>query len=248
MKISVITVCYNSIETLETTILSVKKQTHPNIEYIIVDGKSEDGSLDIIKKHESVISKWVSEPDTGLYDAMNKGLKMATGDIIALINSDDLFCDDKALEKVAIAFVNRPDLDCIYADLYYVSQNDTDEIIRTWRTGGQRKFKYGWHPAHPTFYVKKDVYNRFGGFNLDFKLAADFEIMLRFLEKHQISAFYLEESLVKMRLGGATNQSFKNIKKGNIECINAFKINSLPVNKLLYPFYRIIPKLIQFFH
>lgn len=246
MKISIITVCFNSAATLETTIQSVVSQTYKNIEYIVVDGNSKDRTLEIIKKHKNVITKWISEPDQGLYDAMNKGIKMATGDVIGLINSDDLFCDNEAIEKVMNVFMNKPKLDSVYADLYYVSQNDTDNIVRRWIAGGQKKFKYGWHPVHPTLYIKRDIYTKYGLFNLDFKLAADFEIMLRFLDRYKISTYYLKNVLVKMRLGGVTNRNIKNIYKQNIECIKAFKANGLKVNPVFYPFFRIIPKFFQF--
>lgn len=246
MKISIITVCYNSAATIDKTIQSVANQTYNDIEYIIVDGYSKDETLSIIKKYESTITKWVSEPDKGLYDAMNKGIAMATGDIIGLINSDDLFCDNQAIEKIVAIFQDNPVLDSVYADLFYVSQYNTDKIVRRWVTGKQKKFKNGWHPAHPTFYIKKDIYNRFGGFDLDFKLAADFEIMLRFLEKYKISTYYLKEPLVKMRLGGETNRSLINIYNQNIECISAFRVNNVKLNVFLYPFLRILPKLFQF--
>ena len=247
MKISIITVCFNSAATIETTIESVMVQTiKKNIEYIIVDGDSKDGTIAILKKHNSVITKWISEADSGLYDAMNKGISMATGDVIGFINSDDLFCDNQAIEKVINIFLKQPMLSAVYADLYYVAQNNVDIIIRRWVTGEQKKFKYGWHPAHPTLYIKKEIYNKYGLFNLDFKLAADFEIMLRLLEKHSISTYYLKEALIKMRLGGATNRSINNIYNQNIECIKAFKINGLKVNAILYPFFRIIPKILQF--
>lgn len=249
MKISIITVCYNSANTLETTILSVKMQTYSNIEYIIVDGGSSDSTLEIIKKYEVGFDgnyKWISEPDSGLYDAMNKGINLATGDVIGLINSDDLFCDERAVEKVMMAFDERPKLDSVYADLYYVSQNNTENIVRKWITGKQRLFKLGWHPAHPTLYLKKSVFEKFGSFNTDFKLAADFEFMLRVFDRYKISTFYLPEVLVKMRLGGKTNETFLNIYNQNIECIHAFVVNNLPVNRILYPLYRILPKLFQF--
>jgi glycosyltransferase involved in cell wall biosynthesis len=249
MKISIVTVCHNSDKTIETTILSVKKQTYKNIEYIIIDGGSQDNTLNIVKKYESVFNDnmhWLSEPDNGLYDAMNKGIKMATGDVIALINSDDLFCDERALEKVMKVFADNPKIDSVYADLFYVSQNDTDKIVRKWITGRQRKFNLGWHPAHPTLYLKKEVYEKFGFFNLNFKLAADFELMLRFFDKNKISSIYIPEAFVKMRLGGETNKNFENIYKQNLECLKAFVVNDLEVSKFLYPFYRVLPKLFQF--
>jgi glycosyltransferase involved in cell wall biosynthesis len=249
MKISIITVAYNSSLTIKDTFNSVLAQTYPDIEYIVVDGNSQDKTKDIIKTFEPLFvgrMKWISEPDKGLYDAMNKGIRMSTGEVIGIINSDDLFCDDRAIEKVIRVFEQNKSLDSVYADLYYVAQNDTNKIVRHWLTGSQRKFKYGWHPAHPTFYVRREVYEKYGLFNLDFKLAADFEIMLRFLEKYKIATLYLREPLVKMRLGGETNKSYKNIFNQNVECVRAFVQNDLRVNRIMYPFFRIIPKLFQF--
>ena len=249
MKISIITVSYNSNLTIKDTIDSVLSQTYLDIEYIIVDGWSNDNTVDIIREYERSFNgrmKWISEKDSGLYDAMNKGIQMATGEIIGIINSDDLFCDKHAIEKVMHIFEENESLDSVYADLFYVVQNDTAKIVRRWKTGNQKQFKYGWHPAHPTLYIKKEVYNKFGFFNLDYKLAADFEIMLRFLEKYRISTYYLKEAFVKMRLGGATNKSIKNIYLQNIECLKAFQLNDIKVNVLLYPLFRILPKLIQF--
>ena len=249
MKISIITVSYNSSTTIRDTIDSVLNQTYPDIEYIIIDGSSKDTTVDIIKENESHFNgrmKWISEPDKGLYDAMNKGIQMATGNVVGIINSDDLFCDKSAIEKVMRIFEKNKSLDSVYADLFYVAQVDTSKIVRRWITGKQKQFKYGWHPAHPTLYIKKEVYNKYGLFNLDFKLAADFEIMLRFFEKYEISTCYIQEAFVKMRLGGETNKSLKNIYNQNVECINAFHLNGLKVNSLLYPFFRILPKLLQF--
>jgi glycosyltransferase involved in cell wall biosynthesis len=247
MKISIITVSYNSEKTIETTFLSVLQQSYSNIEYIVIDGGSTDNTLNIIRKYSDIIDVLVSEQDNGLYDAMNKGISLATGDVIGLINSDDLFCDQDALNKVAKVFEKNKNLDSVYADLFYVSQRDINKILRRWVSGIKREFRYGWHPAHPTFYVKKIVYDRFGLFDLSFKLAADFEIMLRFLERHNISTTYLKEPLVKMRLGGETNKSVKNIYQQNIECLKAFDKNNISVSKLIYPFFRIIPKFFQFY-
>lgn len=249
MKISLITVSYNSERTIKDTIESVLLQTYQDIEYIIVDGNSNDNTVAIISEYESKFQgrmSWISEEDKGLYDAMNKGIGIATGDIVGIINSDDLFCDHEAVEKVMNLFEKYPLIDSVYADLYYVSQYNTRKIIRKWRTGKQKPFKYGWHPAHPTLYIKRDFYLKYGLFNLDFKLAADFEIMLRFIEKNHMSLIYLNESLMKMRLGGETNKSVKNIVAQNIECIKAFEINKIKVNKFLYPLFRFIPKILQF--
>lgn len=249
MKISIITVSYNSSQTIIDTFESVLSQTFKNLEYIVIDGDSKDNTVAIIKKYEPKFKGrmlWKSEPDSGLYDAMNKGIRMATGDIIGVINSDDFFCDTKAIEKIEDCFKANNTIDAVYADLFYVDHDNTGKIIRRWSTGKQKPFKMGWHPAHPTLYIKKEVYDQYGLFDLQFKLAADFELMLRFLEKYTIKTFYLKESLVKMRLGGATNKNIGNIMKQNIECLKAFKVNKVPVNKLFYPFLRLFPKLTQY--
>lgn len=246
MKFSLITATYNSAATIATCITSVCYQTHPDIEHIIIDGASKDNTLEIIRSIPNKVSKIVSESDKGIYDAMNKGIQLATGDVIGILNSDDLLCDSTAIKKVVDIFEADPSLDAVYADLYYVDQQDTNKIVRRWTTGEKKPFSKGWHPAHPTLYIKKRVYDAYGLFNLDFTLAADFEIMLRFLEKYRIKTQYLPERMVKMRLGGATNKSLNNIYKQNIECIKAFRVNDLEVNPYLYPFYRIVPKLFQY--
>ena len=229
---------------------SVLAQTYKEIEYIVVDGASKDGTVNIIREYEPKFEgrmRWVSEKDRGLYDAMNKGFRMAIGDVIGIINSDDLLAEPQAIEKVMNVFMQNKHADAVYADLFYVAQHDTSKIIRNWVSGKQRPFRYGWHPAHPTFYVKREIYQKYGLFDLDFKLAADFELMLRLIERYHIKTVYLQEPLVRMRLGGATSKNLKNIIKGNRECIQAFKKNELPVS-ILYPFYRLLPKLRQFFH
>ncbi|BAO56731.1 glycosyltransferase family 2 protein [Nonlabens marinus] len=247
MKISIITVCYNSSATVRETFESVKAQVYDDIEYIVIDGASNDGTQQIIEEYDHIITKWVSESDNGLYHAMNKGIQLSTGDVIAILNSDDIFRDKHTISIVAETFAENPTADSIFADIYYVSQNNTDKIVRNWKSGKQKPFSNGWHPAHPTFYVKSSFYSRYGLFNLDLKLAADFEIMLRFLERENLSTVYLNQPLVKMRLGGATNQSLSNIYHQNLECLKAFEINDIRVNKLLYLFYRLLPKLRQFF-
>lgn len=249
MKFSLITVTYNSAQTLGDTIISVLSQTYQNIEYIIVDGLSKDNTVAIIEYYEPQFKgriRWISEKDSGLYDAMNKGFKMATGDIVGIINSDDLIAEPDAIEKIVKCFESNNSIDAVYADLYYVAQNDTSKIVRYWKSGKQRPFIKGWHPAHPTFYVKREVYQRYGLFDLDFKFAADFELMLRFIEKALIKLYYFPEPLVRMRLGGTTSKNLSNIKRGNIECIKAFKKNGIQVS-FLYPLYRLLPKLKQYF-
>ena len=248
MKISIITVTFNSERTLCDTMDSVLKQNYANYEYIVVDGGSKDRTLDIIKEYESKFQgrmHWISESDNGIYDAMNKGFKMAKGDVLMLINSDDLFASERVLESVASTFENNPDIDGIFANLYYVASDNIFKIIRRWKTGLQRPFKKGWLPAHPTFYVKRSIYEKYGYFDLNFKLAADFELMLRFVERYHIKMKYLPEYLVKMRIGGATSSSLKNIISQNKECLEAFKVNGLSSGPF-YLIYRFLPKIKQF--
>lgn len=249
MKFSLITVTLNSGKTVRNTFDSVLKQTYSDFEYILVDGISRDNTLDLINEYDSKFNgrlQWISEKDDGLYDAMNKGFSMATGDIIGIINSDDVLADPAAIEKVVKCFERDEMIDAVYADLYYVAQNDISKIVRHWVSGEQRSFAKGWHPAHPTFYVKKEIYHKYGTFDLDFKFAADFELMLRLIEKYHIKLHYLPEPLVRMRLGGTTSKNLSNIRKGNIECINAFKKNNIPVSRF-YPLFRLLPKLKQYF-
>lgn len=250
MKISIITVTYNSSKTVEDTIKSVFSQSYKNYEYIIVDGLSKDNTLDIARRYEPLFDgrmKIYSEKDKGIYDAMNKGFQKATGDVLMLINSDDLFARSDALELVVKEFEKHPEVEGVYADLYYVSQNNINNVVRVWKTGKQNSMRYGWLPAHPTFYVKRKCYEKYGYFNLNYPLAADFELMLRFVEKYGIKLAYLPEHLVKMRLGGATSKNLTNIYKQDVETIRAFKENELPGGNIMYLFWRYLPKVKQFF-
>lgn len=247
MKISIITVVRNSKDTIEETIKSVLSQTYPNIEYIVIDGASTDGTLAIIRRYEDKISKIISEEDKGVYDAMNKGLRIASGDVIGFLNSDDLYFDNKIIEKVASIF-KKYSVDSLYGDLIYVDRNSPDKIVRYWKSSNfaPGSFLKGWHPPHPTFFVRKKIYERYGCFNLDLRVSSDFELMLRFLERYKISTYYLPEILVKMRIGGQSNNSIKNIIQGNVNIIKAFEINGIKVNKFKYLFLRLFPKVKQF--
>ena len=249
MKLSIVTAAYNSGKTIKDTFDSVLRQKYMDYEYIVVDGCSKDGTLDVVNQYISKFAgrlRYISEPDKGIYDAMNKGFKMAKGEILMLINSDDMFARPDALEMVVKTFGEHPEADCIYANLYYVSSDNTDNIVRVWKTGEQRPFRKGWLPAHPTFYVKREVYEKYGYFNLSYPLAADFELMLRFVEKHHIKLQYLPEYLVKMRLGGATSKNLHNIIQQDKECMRAFKENGLESSPF-YLVYRLLPKIKQFF-
>lgn len=246
MKISIITITYNSEKTLDDTIKSILSQTYKNIEYIIVDGNSKDRTIDIVESYGDKISKFVSEKDSGIYDAMNKGLRLATGDVVGILNSDDVYFDEHVIEKVMHKF-QKENVDSVYGDLYYVKPENVNEVVRYWKSSGFIKgsFAKGWHPPHPSFFVKKEVYAKYGLFDLSMKVSADFEIMLRFLEKFKISTVYLSEVIVRMRTGGESNKSIGNIIKGNKSILKAFEKNHIKVNKILYPFYRFVPKIIQ---
>ncbi len=228
MKISVITITYNSEKTLRDTIESVLGQSYDNIEYIIVDGKSKDSTCDIVRSYGDRISKFVSEKDNGLYDALNKGIRMATGDVVGFLHSDDIYASTETLKLIAEAFT-RFNVDSVYGDLVYVDQNDTSKIIRFWRS---RKFSRtraltGWMPPHPTFYLKRSVYENYGGFNTTFRIAADYESILRYLVRFRVSTFYIPLVLIRMRVGGESNKSVKNIIRKSKEDIRAMHINGL---------------------
>ena len=228
MKISIITVCLNSDETIEDAIKSILAQSYDDIEYIIVDGGSSDETLSIIKKYENEITRYISEPDKGVYDALNKGLKLATGEVVGFLHADDFYATTETIKNVARVFEHNK-VDCLWGDLVYVGKENTEKIIRYWKSGKYKKnlFKRGWMPAHPTFFVKRRVYEKHGYFNTDFRIAADYEIMLRFLHKFNISSYYIPEVLVKMRVGGLSNRSLKNVVRKSIEDYNAWKINKL---------------------
>jgi len=245
MKISIITSTYNSEKTVKDTLESILNQTYKNIELLIIDGKSKDGTLNIVRQYETLFQgrlRYVSEPDKGIYDAMNKGICMATGDVIGILNSDDLYMDNKVLEDIANAFI-QSNVDSIYGNLIFVDENDTNKVVRTWK-GSQYHpdgFLKGWHPAHPTFYVRREVYEKYGGFDISFNVSADFELMLRFIEKHKISNLYLDRTFVRMRMGGESTGSIKKIITGNKNVLRAFEKNGFKVSSF-YPVKRLLPK------
>lgn len=235
MKVSIITVAYNSAKTIEDTIQSVIGQTYPEIEYIIIDGNSKDETLKIAEKYRSNISKIVSEKDRGIYDAMNKGVKLATGDVVGILNSDDFYISSSVIEEV-VKKIKETNADCVWGDLVYVDQKNTGKITRYWQGGEYSvgKFKKGWHPPHPAFFVKKVVYEKYGIFREDLGISADYELMLRFLEKYKISSAYIPKVLVKMRDGGSSNwRNIKSVIKGNLQSYKAWKINGLPASPMI---------------
>lgn len=228
MKISIITAVFNGAATLEDCIKSVQSQSYPHIEHVIIDGGSTDGTLDVIKKYKDKLAKTISEPDKGIYDALNKGIRMVTGEIIGFLHADDLYANDKVIETVVDVFIKN-DVDSCYGDLQYVDKVYTNKVIRYWRSCPyeQGLFQKGWHPPHPTFFVKNWVYEKYGSFNTDFKISSDYELMLRFLEIHKISSVYIPKVLVKMRVGGKSNRSLKNIVIQSFEDYRACKLNGM---------------------
>lgn len=247
MKVSLITITYNSEATLEDTIRSVTGQSYPDIEYIIVDGGSTDRTLSIVDAYRSRISGFVSEKDHGLYDALNKGIAMASGELIGIIHSDDFYTDNTVIEKM-VQTILQTGADAAYADLYYVDKNDTNLIFRKWKSGHYKHgmFLRGWMPPHPTFFAKKSCYEQFGSFNLGLVSAADYELMLRFIHKHRIKLAYLPEFIIKMRVGGKSNVSLKNRIRANREDRKAWKINGLKPNPLTL-YMKPLRKIIQLF-
>lgn len=227
MKISIITATYNSSKTIRDTLESVKSQSYPGIEHIIVDGLSNDDTLEIVKEYKHV-SKIISEKDKGIYDAMNKGIKTTTGEIIGILNSDDIYTNSEVINKVMQAFEDAS-IDAVYGDLKYVQQNDLNKTTRTWRTGtfSKNKFYYGWMPPHPTFFVRKKVYDKVGLFNTGLRSSADYEFMLRVLLKFEHKVKYIPEVLVKMRTGGMSNATLKNRVRANQEDRKAWELNGL---------------------
>lgn len=248
MKISIITVVLNNVNTIVDTINSVLCQKYKNIEYIIIDGGSTDGTLSLLKSRRHQLSALVSEPDRGIYDAMNKGLKLANGDIIGFLNADDFYCNSEVISKVAREFELDSFLEANYADLIYVDKINTSKSIRYFKSSEfkQGLFLKGWCPPHPTFFVRKSVYERFGNFNLKYNLASDVDLMMRFLEKYKIKSLYKPETWVKMRMGGVSNKNLKNIWLQNMEILNSIYNNGLTVNPIIFFFYKIISRLNQY--
>jgi glycosyltransferase involved in cell wall biosynthesis len=248
MKLSIITVVYNNQRTIENAIQSVLSQSYQNLEYIIIDGKSTDGTIEIINSYRDKITYFISESDRGIYDAMNKGITLASGDIIGLLNSDDLFADSEVLKDVMSYFQSDEKLDILYGDLVYVKRDRINKIVRKWisRQYFPLFYERGNVPPHPTLFVRSKVYKEAGVFILSYKLAADYEFMLRVFKKYHYKIKYINRMMILMRLGGATNNSLKNIFKGNQEILLAWKGNNLRVPIMLMPF-RLIKKILQFF-
>lgn len=229
MKVSIITATYNSAKTISDTLKSLNEQTYPDIEYIIIDGGSKDNTLSLIKSSCSRVSVIISEPDKGIYDALNKGILSATGDIVGFLHSDDFFAYPDAVKDIVDA-MRESNADAVYGDLNYISSTDNDVIVRKWVSGGFdiNKMKLGWMPPHPTFYMKRACYQRFGSFDLSYKISADYDSLLRYLWIHKVTVKYIPKVIINMRVGGMSNRSLSNMIMKTKEDVKAMKSNKLP--------------------
>lgn len=231
MKVSIITVVYNNQATLDHAIHSVLSQDYPDIEYIIIDGGSTDKTVEIIQSYPDQISQWISEPDQGIFDAMNKGIKLATGDIIGILNSDDFYADDQVISRVVAEFKTKQ-VDSVFADLVFVKPDNLNQVVRYYSSANFHpdRFAWGWMQAHPTFFVKREIYQKYDLFKTDYQIAADYELSIRFLAKHQISYSYIPQVLVKMRTGGVSNRTLFSNWILNQEIVRGCRENGIETN------------------
>ena len=247
MKISIITATHNSAQTISNCIISLNNQTYPDIEQIVIDGISMDNTLTIIKSLPNRVVKMISEPDNGIYDAMNKGVSLSSGDVIGFLNSDDIYSDENVLSDVMECFNADPDLDILYGNLVYVKTNDEDKIVRKWisKPYYNNFFEHGNVPPHPALFLRSNVYKKAGLFDKQYKFAADYEFMFRIFKKYNFKSKHINMLMVKMSLGGATNKNFSNILIGNKEILKAWKNNNFkpPATLMLY---RFIKRIVQF--
>lgn len=246
LKVSIITACLNSAKYLSDCIESVRSQTYPEIEYIVVDGKSNDATGAIIEDNLDIIHHFICEPDRGMYDAINKGIKMASGDIIGILNSDDILATEDAIADIVAAF-DQHATDAVYGDLVYVSPEDTSRIMRFWKGKkfNRNSFRLGWMPAHPTFYIRREKVKEYGLYENHFFTAADYEFMARYLYTHRCSATYIDQIIVKMRSGGASNGNLKRRLRANRRDYLAMKKNKIPF-AFIVSFLKPISKLHQY--
>ena len=245
MKISIITAVYNNKDQIVEAIESVLNQSYHDIEYIVIDGASTDGTTDVVKSYGDKISKFISEPDEGIYDGLNKGIHLATGDVIGFLHSDDFYLYDQVLEEVIQVFKDK-NCDGVYGNLIYVDKEDTNRVVRRWDSG---EFKYenlkkGWMPPHPAFFIKREIYEKFGVFDTDFKISADYNFMLKILSSQKFTACYTPNVLYVMRMGGASNKSIKNLWQKSKEDLRALKQNR--VGNVLALFLKNVSKIPQF--
>lgn len=231
MKVSIITVARNAAATIADTLCSVGGQTHPDIEHIVIDGASTDGTFQIVRRYAGPLAATISEPDRGIYDAMNKGIALAGGDIVGTLNADDTYASPTAVATVAAAFAD-PAVDCTFADLVYVRPGNKGGIVRYYRSNRftPALFARGWMPAHPTFFARRRLFERLGGYKTDYRIAADYELLIRFLHVHRLNYRYIPTVLVRMRTGGVSTRSLKSNWILNREIVRACRENGIPTN------------------
>lgn len=236
-KISIITCCFNAASTIEKTLQSVTSQKFKNYEQIIIDGGSTDGTSEIVNKYPHV-SIVISEKDNGIYDAFNKGLNEATGEYVGFLNADDIYFDENSLEYIADGF-NEEKVDCVFGNLVYV--NEKESVVRYWKSKPYKpnQFQKGWVPAHPTFYCKKECFEKYGNFDEKFWISADFDLMMRFLEVHNIKSKFIDKTLIKMLIGGKSNGSMRIYRESHRQILSIFKKNNIRVNRLLFTLFKI---------
>ena len=248
MKVSIVTVVYNGAATLATAIDSVAQQDYPDIEYIIVDGASQDDSVKVAQQYPETVSKLISEPDQGIYDAMNKGIGMATGDIVGILNADDLYADSSVISAV-VQGIQESGADTLIGDLVFVPAENLEKVVRFYsaKSFSLDRFEKGDMPPHPTFFVKRELYKRLGNFNTDFRITSDFDLMLRFLYIAKVSFVYLPKVMVKMRMGGLTNSGLSSKIKLNREIHKSLNANGIPTS--IFKIYsKYFTKIFQLFH
>jgi glycosyltransferase involved in cell wall biosynthesis len=248
MKVTLITVCRNAAAVIGASLESVFAQTHGDIEVIVIDGASTDGTQQVVERYRERLAHYVSEPDKGIYDAMNKGLRAATGEVIGFVNAGDLLMTPQVIAQVVDSF-QRSHADAVYGDIIMVDEHDIHKVHRTWLSGTYHRanFRKGWMPPHVGTFIRKSAYDRFGHFNTDLRIAADYEILLRMLYKHEIRTIHLREVLVRFRLGGMSNGSVRHILKANREVRASWGLNGLQAPPLLVT-RKLWSKVMQFFH
>ncbi len=227
-KITIITAVFNRATTIQTSIESVLNQRAANIELIVIDGNSTDGTQEVVRRYEANLAKFISESDTGIYNALNKGIRAATGEVVGFLHADDMLANPNVVRSISDAFQD-PTIDAAYGDLVYVDALRPEHIVRYWKSGQATKsrFRRGWMPPHPTFYLRREHYVTLGGYREDFQISADYELLLRMLFKHRLRPAYIEDVLVKMRLGGKSNISMANRLLANREDRHAWEVNDL---------------------
>jgi glycosyltransferase involved in cell wall biosynthesis len=237
VKVSIVTVAFNSAATLEDTMKSILAQTYADIEYIVVDGNSNDGTLDIIHRYELLFDgrmKWISENDRGIYDAMNKGIQMATGDVIGILNSDDYFTSNDVIKRMVDAF-DEASLDAVYGDIHFIRDRQPDKCIRYYSSKTFHPFwlRFGFMPAHPSFYCRREVFEKAGLYKTDYKIGSDYEMMVRLFMVHKIRAKYLQLDFVTMRAGGASTRNVKSRLQLILDDVRGCRENGIYTNPLM---------------